>query len=227
MFSFIDSSGDPRAASPDLISSIFPLLPSNWGSPSCSFLVWIGHCGLSVYRRYKQHDLFTLSPKVNHFHPNTLFSSSFIIHPKTNILHFFVSTGCCVKKFFRKALIMGDWSFRRLGDIIDRSNFQSVPPCDKPVNRVSQIHTRSALLHLKLSGSWQRNVSPLSRILDPELKLDCTRHMMCMCIAIRLWTCGALNKDERAHFKMHFIVESKSGRERFNFLDDFPSKLKC
>ena len=136
----MDSSGDPRAASPDLISSIFPLLPSNWGSPSCSFLVWIGHCGLSVYRRYKQHDLFTLSPKVNHFHPNTHFfpaHSSFILK---QIFYTFLCPPVVWKKFFRKALIMGDWSFRRLGDIIDRSNFQSVPPCDKPVNSLANTH---------------------------------------------------------------------------------------
>ena len=216
----MDSSGDPWAASPDLISSAFPLLPSNSGSPSCSFLVWIGHCGLSVYRRYKHSDLFTLSPKVNHFHPNTLFSSSFIIHPKTNILHFFVSTGCCVKKFFRKALIMGDWSFRRLGDIIDRSNFQSVPPCDKPVNSLT-----SALLHLKLSGSWQRNVPPImdtgSRI---EIGLHPSYDVYVYCSGFELaglWTRmkGLISKCT--------LVESKSGRERFNFLDDFPSKLKC
>ena len=75
-----------RAGSRGLISQ-YPPLSSNTGSLRCSFRIWIGHCGLSVYRRYKHSDLFTLSPKVNHFHPNTLFSSSFIIHPKTNILH--------------------------------------------------------------------------------------------------------------------------------------------
>ena len=208
------------AASRGFISQFPPPPPSNPGSPSCSFRIWIGHCGLSVYKRYKHSDLFTLSPKVNHFRPNTLFSTSFIIHPKTNILHFFVQRSLLCEKIFRKALIMGDWSFRSLGDIIDGSNFQSVPPCDKLVNRLTNTHHPHFYIW-SFPEAFTKEC-PLSRI--PYW--NWTVHMCTHCSTLRLWTCGALNRDERVHFRMH-LVESKSGRKRFNFLDDFPSKLKC
>ena len=55
----------------------------------------------------------------------------------------------------------------------------------------------------------------------PVLKLDFI-HMWC---ELRLWNCGALNKI-KGFISKCTLVESKSGRERFNFLDDFPSKLK-
>ena len=56
----------------------------------------------------------------------------------------------------------------------------------------------------------------------PVLKLDFI-HMWC---ELRLWNCGALNKM-KGFISKCTLVESKSGRKRFNFLDDFPSKLKC
>ena len=55
---------------------------------------------------------------------------------------------------------MGDWSFRSLGDIIDRSNFQSVPPCDKLVN--SLTNTRHPHFYIWSFPEADKGMFPIS-----------------------------------------------------------------
>ena len=94
---------------------------------------------------------------------------------------------------------MGDWSFRSLGDIIDRSNFQSVPPCDKLVN--SLTNTRHPHFYIWSFPEADKGMSPITVLSPvPRIEIGLYTHVM-RAQALKL---RGFEQDERVHFKMHF-----------------------